>query len=373
VHVRIPGARPARRLLTLDHRMAMPSFRATSSLRSSRSASRAIHRALVLSSRSRPVASSTAAAWSSAFRLPICRSDQFTAFLHHGALVGRRHPDPREPRREVRVGAIVFVHSLCGDERERRATHVREPPAAPCARRRVGRSRVAEQVVAELVTEIPRVHVAHPCVHLPAADELGIVHHRSKDACLVDARVPQVERERVVASVLPRDAAQLRDRDPDRSVDGDAHPRHALCAGRIGHRPHGCDHGGDGRTHAPYGAAPDGSTAQARRPSSRPRVLRRRATAAYAASVMPGIDAARAASGPPPGRRPSTGGTAAPADHTRPSPVTRCHDRGRRLMGTGASRPAASADRSVTNRNARRRSQVRSRSADHLQKPQSSS
>ena len=86
-------------------------------------------------------------------------------------------------------------------------------PPAPGVRLFDRERRAVKQNTATSIRDGPVIAVANPSFHLTSPDRLRLINQRGDDPRLVHSARPQLQRERVIAPMRPRDLAQ--DRRPD--------------------------------------------------------------------------------------------------------------------------------------------------------------
>ena len=118
---------------------------------------------------------------------------------------------------------------------ERMATHT-----AIIAQSGSGKSfflgRLVEEIHARLVGNVPGVKAFYPLLHLSRRHAIWLVDHRGEESRFVDARSPELQRCRVVASELLRKLAECRHRDAKRVRATDGKSFHAFDIVRIRER-----------------------------------------------------------------------------------------------------------------------------------------
>src|SRR5690606_27492434 len=104
-----------------------------------------------------------------------------------------------------------------------------------CLRRPEPGSR--EEVAATLIAHIPRIERAHPCIGLALGDLPGIVDDGGKDTRLVNAALPEIEGEPVIAAIPAGDLPKLDHGYPQRIRRVDPEAGHALAVHLPADRP----------------------------------------------------------------------------------------------------------------------------------------
>src|SRR6266403_292590 len=136
-------------------------------------------------------------------------------FLYKIAVVGGGAFDEREALEEKFVRCGIVVQGNARQEGEGRALYEFVASIRPLRDFLPGVRRFVEQMKAQGVADAPTIEVAAPPVHLNRCHAAGLVDNSSKDAGLVNAGIPECEREVVIAPEPFGEQADTSDRNTE--------------------------------------------------------------------------------------------------------------------------------------------------------------